>query len=282
MDNNNNNNNNIDQVIGITGASGFVGQNLTEYLQNQGFQVIGLKRGFNPKELSKCSIIINLAGANINKRWSRSYKKEILDSRLDTTKIITSFIKENSNISLLISTSAVGIYSSESNEHNDEYDYMYGNDFLANVCREWENEALSVKEITQVTIIRLGLVLSQKGGALPKMMLPAKYGVATILGKGDQIISWIMLGDLLRAIKFIIENRLVGVVNMCSPNPISNRDFTKEIARAKRSLITARVPAFALSLVMGESSSVITKGQYVTSKKLTERGFVFKHPILLL
>lgn len=270
------------KVVGITGASGFIGQNLTNYLQSQGFLVIPLNRNFNSEDLKKCNILINLAGATINKRWSKNYKKEILDSRLNTTRKITSFIKANNNISLLINASAVGIYSTESKEPNDEFNYVYGNDFLANVCHEWESEALSVKELTKVVIVRFGLVISNKGGALPKMMLPTKYGVATILGKGDQIVSWIMLEDLVRAIEFIIENSITGVVNLCSPNPISNRYLTKEIAKKQKSLIITRVPAFILKLVMGEASSLILKGQYVTSKKLNTSSFTFSHPTFSL
>lgn len=270
------------KVVGITGALGFIGQNLTNYLQSQGFLVIPLNRNFNSEDLKKCNILINLAGATINKRWSKSYKKEILDSRLNTTRKITSFIKANNNISLLINASAVGIYSTESKEPNDEFNYVYGNDFLANVCHEWESEALSVKELTKVVIVRFGLVMSNKGGALPKMMLPTKYGVATILGKGDQIVSWIMLEDLVRAIKFIIENSITGVINLCSPNPISNRDLTKEIAKKQKSLIITRVPAFILKLVMGEASSLILKGQQVTSKRLNTSSFKFNHPTFSL
>lgn len=270
------------KVVGITGASGFIGQNLTNYLQSQGFFVIPLNRNFNSEDLKKCNILINLAGATINKRWSKSYKKVILDSRLNATRKITSFIKENNNISLLINASAVGIYSTESKEPNDEFNYVYGNDFLANVCHEWESEALSVKELTKVVIVRFGLVMSNKGGALPKMMLPTKYRVATILGKGDQIVSWIMLEDLVRAIEFIIENSITGVVNLCSPNPISNRYLTKEIAKKQKSLIITRVPAFILKLVMGEASSLILKGQYVTSKKLNTSSFTFSHPTFSL
>lgn len=271
-------NTNTEQVIGITGASGFIGKNLQEYMQNKGFKVIPLNRNFNLEELKKCNILINLAGATINKRWSKNYKKKIVDSRLITTKKITSYIKKNSNISLLISASAVGIYSPESKLPNDEYNNLLGNDFLATACKEWESEALSVKEITNVAIIRLGLVMSEKGGALAKMTLPAKFGVATVLGKGDQIISWIMLEDLLRAIKFIIENKSEGVINMCAPSPITNRELTKEIAKKENSLLTIRIPAFFLKLIMGESSSVVVKGQYVVSKKLTDSGFKFNYP----
>ena len=266
------------QVIGITGASGFIGKHLSEYLLNQGFIVLPLTRSFTSNDLKKCDIIINLAGASINKRWSKSYKKEILNSRLDTTRKITSYIKEHKNISLLINASAVGIYSSENKDPNDEYKYVYGNDFLANVCKEWESEALSINEIISVTIIRLGLVLSDKGGALPKMTLPAKFGVATVIGKGDQIISWIKLDDLLRAIKHIIENNLTGVVNMCSPNPIKNKDLTKEIAKKYNSLITIRIPSFFIKSIMGEAAAVVVKGQYVISKKLKDSGFTFNSP----
>lgn len=268
-------------VIGITGASGFIGKNLSEYMQKKGFETLSLNRGFNAKELEKCNIVVNLAGATINKRWSKSYKKKILESRLDTTKKITTYIKKNKNISLLISASAVGIYSSENKNYNDEYSNIYGNNFLSYVCKEWEKEALSVKEITKVAITRFGLVLSEKGGALPKMTLPAKFGIATILGRGDQIISWIMLEDLLRAINFIIENQIEGVVNMCAPNPITNKELTKKIAKKFNSFIIVKTPSFLLKLIMGEASSILLKGQYVISKRLVTNGFVFRKEFFL-
>lgn len=266
------------EVVGITGASGFIGKNLSQHLELCGFKVISLKRGFSVDELQKCNIIINLAGSTINKRWSKSYKKKILESRLNTTKKITSYIKENNNISLLINASAVGIYSAESKLFNDEYNNLLGNDFLATVCKEWEKEALSVKEECRVAIIRLGVVLSKKGGALPKMTLPARFGIATILGDGNQIISWVMLEDLLRAIDYIIESNLKDIINICAPNPITNRELTKEIAKHYNSLFTIRIPAFFIKLILGSSSSVILKGQYVVSKKLKESNFRFRKP----
>lgn len=275
-------NNNKTQVIGITGASGFIGKNLSQYLLSKGFSVTPLNRGFSTDELKNCHIVINLAGASINKRWSKSYKKEILDSRLVTTKKITSYIKENGNISLLISASAVGIYSWEHRASNDEFNNIYGNDFLANVCKEWEREALIVKEKTDVVIVRLGLVMSQKGGALPKMTLPAKLGVAAVLGKGNQVVSWVMLEDLLRAIEYIINNHITGIVNICSPNATTNREITKAIAKKHNSLLTIKIPSFIIKLLMGESSSVIINGQYVVPKRLKESDFSFKYPFFTL
>lgn len=269
-------------VIGITGSSGFIGKNLSLYLKSKGYNVIPLKREINSEELQKCNIIINLAGTTINKRWSKNYKNKILQSRVDTTKKITTYIKNHNNISLLINASAVGIYSAENTSPNDEYNNVPGNDFLATVCKEWEKEALSVKDICRVAIIRLGVVMSTEGGAFTKMILPTKFGISTILGKGDQIISWVSLEDLLRAIEHIIESNLKEVINICAPSSITNRELTNIIAKHYNSLFTIRIPSFILKLIMGESSSVVLKGQHVIPKKLKEDNFQFNNNFFTL
>lgn len=270
------------KVIGITGSSGFIGKNLTIYLKSRGFNVIPLNREISHIILQKCNIVINLAGTTINKRWSKNYKKKILQSRVNTTKKITTYIKNHNNISLLINASAVGIYSAESTTPNHEYNNVLGNDFLATVCKEWEKEALSVKDICRVAIIRLGVVMSTEGGAFTKMALPSKFGVSTILGKGDQIISWVALEDLLRAIEHIIESNLKEIINICAPNSITNKELTNIIAKHYNSLFTIRIPSFILKLIMGESSSVVLKGQHVIPKKLKEDNFQFKNNFFTL
>ncbi|MDP3435970.1 MAG: TIGR01777 family oxidoreductase [Bacteroidales bacterium] len=266
-------------IVGITGSSGFIGSNLIRHLKNEGYTTMPLKRGFSIELAGKCDIIINLAGASINRRWSSNYKVILSRSRIETTRRVVEAINLSKKVKLLISASAVGIYQSNNNRTNRESDAVYGDDFLANLCKDWEKEALYARDYTRVAIARLGLVMSESGGALVKMILPAKFGIAATAGEGGQIISWIMLEDLLRAFSHIIDNEtLSGPVNMTSPNPISNRDLTAVIAKRERALFSLRVPEFVFRLIMGEASVVITKGQKVIPEKLEKSGFIFNSP----
>jgi len=265
-------------IVGITGSSGFIGGNIIRHLRECGYTTVPLTRGFTLELAGKCDIIINLAGASINRRWTNSYKEIIKKSRIETTRRVVDAIKMSTRVKLLISTSAVGIYKFGTNHTNTETDAVYGDDFLAELCKEWEKEAQNAKRYTRVVIARLGLVMSESTGALQKMILPAKYGIAATVGGGRQIISWIMLEDLLRAICHIIENEsLSGPVNMTAPNPLSNRDLTSIIANKERSFLKLRIPEFFFRLIMGEASVVITKGQIVIPEKLEKSGFIFKH-----
>lgn len=266
-------------IVGITGSSGFIGRNLIHHLKECGFTIMPLKRGFSLELAGKCDIIINLAGASINRRWSSNYKVLLKRSRIETTRRVVDAINMSKKVKLLISASAVGIYQYDNDHLNSESDPLYGDDFLANLCKEWEKEAFNALGCARVVVARLGLVISESGGAFAKMILPAKYGIAAILGGGAQMISWIMLEDMLRAVSHIISNEtLIGPVNITTPNPISNRDLTALIAKRERSLFKIRVPESILKFIMGEASVVITKGQRVIPEKLEKSGFIFKYP----
>jgi uncharacterized protein (TIGR01777 family) len=266
-------------TIGVTGSSGFIGSNLVEYLLKSGFSVKLLKRDFNNQDLALCDVIINLSGANISKRWSKSYKKVLESSRVDTTAKIVSAIKDSPNIKLLINTSATGIYKQDSTIIQDESSNLFEDDFLSLLCKKWEEEALKAAPYTRVVIMRLGVVMSKNGGALPKLSLPVKFGVAAITGEGDQYISWIMLEDLLRAINHIINNQSIsGVVNFTTPYPLTNRELTLRIASEYRVFFKMRIPETVLKLVMGEASSVLIKGVRAYPGVLEKSGFTFVYP----
>lgn len=272
-------------IIGITGAGGFIGKNLTKALLQKGHQVIGLNRGFDSVQVGHCDVVFNLAGASINRRWSKKGMEEIFSSRIGTTRRLCSMIREGSKVKLMVSTSATGIYSTDENLKHDEYQNTMGDGFLADVCKAWENEALSASDITRVVIARLGVVMDQSGGALPKMALPFKFGVTAIFGNGSQIISWIMLEDLIRAFVSIAENNCIpngNIVNMCAPNPITYKELANKLSELYKTFAKIRIPGFVLKTAMGEASSIILEGQHVTSKILQECGFNFTNPSFTL
>ena len=280
------------KTIGITGASGFIGTSLTLYLEEQGYTVRPLNRGFTLADVDDCDIIINLAGASINRRWSNSAKKLIRESRIETTKRLVGFLNKSvsKRTSLLISTSAIGIYPSSKsksktdNDHKtyDEYSPELGDDFLAQICIDWENEALKANSKIRVVIARFGVVLSNKGGALPKMSLPFKFGLAGTIGNGQQPFSWIALEDLSRAFAFLIEKEeLSGFFNLTSPNPVNNDQLTKTLAKHYKCAIKFKIPSFLFKAAYGEASTLFTDGQRVLPKRLIENGFLFNFMTIL-
>ena len=272
-------------IIGITGAGGFIGKNLSKALLQKGHQVIALNRGFDSVQVGQCDVVFNLAGASINRRWSKKGMEEIFSSRIGTTRRLCSMIREGSKVILMVSTSATGIYSTDENLKHDEYQNTMGDGFLADVCKAWEKEALSVNDNTRVVIARLGVVMDQSGGALPRMSLPFRFGAAAVMGKGSQCISWIMLEDLIRAFVSIAENNCIpngNIVNMCAPNPITYKELANKLSELYKTFAKIRIPGFVLKIAMGEASSIILEGQHVTSKVLQECGFNFTNPSFTL
>ncbi len=272
------------KAAGITGASGLIGRELSAMLSANGYIVVRLKRDFTIEDIALCDIIINLAGAAINRRWSKKYKKLLVDSRIKTTARIADALTELARIEhgsrerVFISASAIGIYGNNSNTIYTEDCASYGEGFLARLCMEWEKEAQRAAGNSRVAITRFGLVMSKKGGALPKLLMPFKMGVSFIPGSGNQIISWITLEDLVNAMIHIINHPVEGIFNFTSPSPLSYREMAGIISAKYHTLFTLRLPEKMLRLFMGESSSVITTGQYVSSKRLEDTGFVFKTP----
>jgi hypothetical protein len=270
------------KTIAITGATGFVGTSLTKYFSNLGYKIIAISRDIlNNQEklkdtLNQTDIVINLAGANIINRWSDSYKKLLYSSRIDTTsKIVNAINSIENKPKLLISTSAVGIYDNKST-HNENG--TFSNDFLSNLCQDWEKEALKANnETTKVAIFRFGIVLGRDGGAFAKMITPFKLGLGGIIGSGNQAFSYIHIVDLLRAYQFVIENKFSGVFNLSAPKPTTNLLFTRALGKALRRPTIFPVPEFILKLIFSEGAKVLTDGQDVIPEKLLSLGFKFEY-----
>ena len=270
------------KTLAVTGSSGFVGTSLKKHFELKGFKVIGIKRDdlkdINKltKIVNKADVLINLAGANIINRWSESYKKLLYSSRIDTTKaLIEAIEKAEYKPELLISTSAVGIYDNVGC-YDEEY-FNYSDDFLANLCKEWENTALQAQNYgVRTSIFRFGIVLG-KGGALEKMLPPFKLGVGGTIGDGSQDFSFIHIEDLLNAYEYVIHNQSCeGVYNLTAPTPTTNFGLTKALGKALHRPTIFPVPSFILSLIFSEGAKVLTDGQCAKPKRLMDSGFIFK------
>lgn len=270
------------KTLAITGSSGFVGTNLKVFFENKGFNVIGIKREELKDEnklleiVEASDIVVNLAGANIINRWTESYKKTLYNSRLDTTKaLISAMNKANKKPELFVSTSAVGIYKNKT--CYDEEKFEYEDDFLANLCKDWEDEALKAKEFgIRTAIFRFGIILGD-GGALEKMITPFKLGVGGTIGNGLQDFSFIHIEDLINAYVFLYQNKeLDGVFNLTAPQPTTNLKLTKALGKKLRRPTILPVPEFVLNLIFSEGAKVLTDGQCVKPKRLLDNGFKFK------
>ena len=270
------------KTIAITGASGFVGTSLTKYFSDLGYKIIPISRDILNDELKlknvldESDVIINLAGANIIGRWTAEYKELLYTSRIDTTKkIVTALNQITDKNKLLISTSAVGIYD---NKDTHDEDGTFANDFLSNLCQDWESEALKAKSPNiKVSIFRFGIVLGKGGGAFAKMITPFKLGVGGIIGSGNQAFSYIHITDLLNAYKFVIENNYENTFNLTAPKPTINLLFTRALGKALRKPTIFPVPEFILKLIFSEGAKVLTDGQDVIPKRLLSLGFKFKY-----
>lgn len=269
--------------IVITGASGFVGQSLTQNFSSNGYTVIAIKRDdLNniPKLttlLNESFAVINLAGANIINRWSDSYKKLLYDSRINTTKALVKAMQEcKVKPKNFISTSAVGIYKND--KKYDEETTNLADDFLGNLCQDWEKEALNAKELdVKVSIFRFGIVLGD-GGALSKMLTPFKLGLGGTIGDGTQAFSFIHIADLINAYNFVInDNNLEGIFNITAPTPTTNLGLTKALGKTLHRPTILPIPQFVLNLILSEGAKVLTDGQKAIPKHLLDSGFVFKY-----
>ncbi len=285
--------------IVIAGGSGFIGSELVHFLRDRGYAVKKLVRRMpaNPFEimwdpakgildpacLAKTDAVINLSGENIaRKRWSKEEKKEILQSRLGATQTLVNAIQALSQKpKIFISASAIGYYGVESNIEADET-AAAGHDFLAEVCRQWEEAVKPLENHLRVVWLRNGVVLSKSGGVLAKMLLPFKLGLGGIAGDGKQIISWIDMDDLLQIAAFAIEQpALAGPINAVAPHPVTNEEYTKTLAALLHRPALLPLPAFAVKLVLGEMGEyLLLKGRPVIPQKILAAGFKFKYPTL--
>lgn len=289
----------------ITGATGLIGKAIVRECHDKGISVHYLTtskdkiqdtenyKGFfwNPAKheidlacFKDIVCIINLAGASISNRWTKAYKQKILSSRIQSLQLLKSTLeKENIKISQLISASAIGIYPDSLTNYYEENYESYSSSFLGEVATKWEEAADSFLELDiLVTKIRIGLVLDNQEGALPQIIKPIKFGVGAALGSGFQWQSWIHKEDLARIFMYSLENKLEGVFNAVAPNPVSNQELTKAIAKTlNKPLILPNIPKVFLKLLLGEMHLLLVESQRVSSNKIEAKGFDFNYPNLL-
>ncbi len=284
----------------ITGGSGTIGTRLTQLLRHSGYDVVHLGRttrtGKNIKTyvwdvnsgkidtraFEGVSTIVHLAGANIgDKPWSEKRKREILESRTRSTRLLFDTLKrQDHQVSEFVSASAIGYYGLTDEEGSlfTEEDGP-GDDYLADVVRKWEHEVDHLVQLgLRVVKVRVGIVLSKEGGALSEIAKPVKYFVGAPLGTGNQMLSWIHLDDLCRVfVKAIEDKNVEGALNAVGPEPVSNKVFTKAIAKTLgRPLILPAIPSAVIRLLIGEMSDLALKGNAVSNAKLMKIGFQYQ------
>ncbi len=294
------------RTIMITGGTGLVGKALTKHLIEKNYEVIILTRTlkdipiqknvsyalWNVKErqidlnaIKKADAIIHLAGAGVmDKKWTEEYKQEIRNSRVDSSKLLLGALKSNVHkVQVIVSASAIGWYGEDKNTshfftENDPADKA----FLGEVCKEWEE---SIEPATNMGIrvvkLRTGIVLSDAGGAYPEFKGSLKFGVASILGSGKQMISWIHIDDLCREYIFALEQEnMKGSYNSVAPNPVSNKTMTLAIAEKLKGkfYLPVHVPQFVLTVMLGQRSVEILKSATVGTDKIKRAGFTFLYP----
>jgi hypothetical protein len=274
-------------IIAISGAGGFIGKQLGKYFQSKGNEVKSIPRANIDTQaedianlLQGVDVVINLAGAPIVARWTKAYKKILMDSRIITTsKIVEAIGLLDKKPELLISASAVGIYSQEV-EHT-ESNYSKADDYLGEICSAWEAEARKAIPLTRLAIARFGIVLGKDGGALVRMLPLFSLGLGGKIASGKQGFSWIHIYDVCQAVDFIIQNKkLSGEFSFTAPEVVDNKQFTKILAKALRKPALFTVPAIALKLVFGEGAIAVTGGQFAPPKHLLNEGFQYKFPEL--
>jgi uncharacterized protein (TIGR01777 family) len=286
----------------ITGGTGFVGRQLTSRLVKDGHEVTILtrslkgakgslpgisylegdptKKGSWQEAIKNHDAVINLAGASIFSKWTDEHKKAIRESRVNTTQNIVEGIPTHPERPFtLFSTSAVGYYGFCGDEELTE-NSPPGNDFLARIAVEWEGEALKAKEKgARVVITRFGIVMGEKGGALSQMIPLFKKYVGGRIGSGKQWFSWVHIKDLAEAFTFLLKHpEISGPVNVCSPNPVRNKDLAKALGKALHRPSFMPAPGFMIKLVLGEFGSVILEGQRVIPRRLLDSDFIFQYP----
>ena len=290
----------------ITGGTGFIGKQLVNAL-SQGNELTLLTRSAGKAHLELGShhkllgnlgalssldgfdAVINLAGEPIaDKRWTLEQKQKICHSRWNiTARLVELFKVSKTPPAVFVSGSAIGIYGDhDANTKIDEHFSLAhfketGQEerFTHSVCARWEESALEANEYTRVCIVRIGLVLGLKGGALKKMLLPFKLGGGGVIGNGKQGMSWIHQEDLIGLFLFLLQNnQCQGIYNGTAPTPVSNREFTKSLGSALHRPTFLPMPAAALNIALGELSELLLEGQYVYPNRALEAGYHFKYP----
>lgn len=274
-------------VIALSGSSGLIGTRLISYFKQKGYGILQLPRDSlqgNPAALAAmlkgADVVIHLSGAPVDRRWTDTYRRTIYDSRVLTTQQMVSALSlMEAKPAVFICASAIGIYPPEGLQ--TESATRIADDFFGEVCRDWEFEARQAARFTRTVMLRFAPVLDSGGGALKKMLLPFRLGLGGKIGSGKQMFSWVHIDDMVRAVAFLIQKKAIfGPVNISSPHPVSNREFTGTLARALQRPAIFTIPGFALRLVYGEGASMLTGGQAVLPDKLQRAGFQFRYPLL--
>jgi len=287
--------------IFMTGGTGFVGTYLTKRLIAEGHKVTILTQPLgdaalkitsltylagNPtikgkwqESVKEHDVIINLAGASIFSRWTPEQKKILRESRIETTRNLVSALPDNAKNITFFSTSAVGYYGFHADEELTE-NMPAGDDFLAKLAYDWEQEALNAQaKGTRVVITRFGIVLGKNGGALGQMIPLFKFFLGGPLGSGKQWFSWVHMEDLAQAFSFLLKHpEINGAVNLCSPTPVRNADLGKAIGKVLHRPSFVPAPGFMIKLILGEFGSVLLKGQRVIPRRLLDAEFKFRYP----
>ncbi|WP_040208864.1 TIGR01777 family oxidoreductase [Neobacillus jeddahensis] len=288
--------------IVIAGGSGFIGQKLTEFLLDEGHDVVILTRkaqnslgklsyvkwleeGTSPENgVRNADAIINLAGVSINDgRWSKKHQKQIYESRMIATQELIRIIAIlPDKPSVLINASAIGLYPPSNHAVYSEDTVETADDFLGKTVFDWENMAKQVQQYgVRPVLMRFGVVLGNESGALPLMVLPYKVFSGGTVGSGEQWVSWVHVIDVVRAIIFAIENeKVTGPVNVTSPSPVRMKKFGQTISSVLHRPHWLPVPAFMMKAVLGQKSSLVLEGQHVIPKVLLEAGFNFNYQSL--
>lgn len=285
----------------ITGATGLIGSKLSSLCREKGIKVNYLTTSKSKIEkeddfqgfywdpgngqieegcLDEVKTIVHLAGASIAEPWSDSYKRKIIKSRTETAALLFKTLKENSHqVENFISASGINIYPSSLEKLYFEDDQAVADDFLGEVVSKWEAAADEFEKLgLDVAKIRTGPVLAREGGMLEKIKKPISLNMGAALGSGKQWQSWIHIEDVAGIFLYAIENELTGVYNAVAPNPVTNKELTRELAKQMgKSVWLPNVPKFALKTLLGEMSEIVLSSQLVSSKKIEEVGYIFKY-----
>ena len=295
----------------ITGGTGLIGKNLTRHFINRGYDIIIMSRNpdrysikpqltytswdvneqkIDSKSVGTADFIINLAGAGVmDKRWSKKYKKEIVESRINSNKLIVKALNENpGKVKAVISMSAIGWYGEDADPIQHKSGFIEtdppDNNFLGETCRLWEESIEPVIQLNKRLVkLRTGIVLSNEGGAFPEFRKPLRFGIAPIFAGGKQMISWIHIDDLCRIFIHLIEDdNISGVYNAVAPVPVSDKKLMLNLAQLVRGqfFIPVHVPKFLLKLLLGERSVEILKSATVSCDKIKTTGFTFLYPTI--
>lgn len=288
----------------IAGGTGLIGSALAESLLSDGHQVSIVSRDpdkvgkmYRPvawdesslvEELSRTDAVINLAGASLagenplQMRWTPKRKQVIISSRLTVgMKLLQAISKLDRKPEVFLQASAIGFYGNIGVGPADEKS-LSGNDFLANVCRDWETSTAEIEGLgVRRLVIRIGLVLSRSGGLLPLLTLPFRLFVGGRIGSGNQYLSWIHIQDIVESIKFLIDDpKHQGIYNLSAPNPVTNREFSLVLGKALHRPRWLPVPAAAMKLILGEAATLALDGRPVYPTNLTKSGYNFQFPDL--